>query len=123
MTDTTIIGAFGAVLFALIGVVYGMLRGDIADLKARVTLAEKENARLVTEHARSEERDKNFAEGITRLTDALNDFDRKISAQIESLTRVLQRIGDDAKRRYSPPAGLPSQRSYHGPPLKREEDK
>jgi len=123
MTDTAIIGALIAALFALVGVVYAALRSDGAEMKARISALEKENARLSTEHARSEERDKSFDAGITRLTDALNDFDRKISAQIESLTRVLQRIGDDAKRRYSPPAGLPSQRSYHGPPLKREEDK
>lgn len=123
MTDTAIIGALIAGLFALVGVVWAMNRGDIAELKARLTSAERESVRIDKEHARSEERDKSFAEGITRLTDALNDFDRKIAAQIESLTRVLQRIGDDAKRRYSPPAGLPSQSSYHGPPIKREEDK
>lgn len=92
MTPMEIGAILGSVLLTLIGVVWGMLRSDIAELKARVTSAEKENARLVTEHARSEERDKAFEGGIERLTKAIDDFDTRIGKQIDNLSRVVEEL-------------------------------
>lgn len=113
MTDTAIIAAMGAILFALIGVVWSNLRGEITEVKARVRALETENARLITEHARSEERDKAFEKGIDRLTKAIDEFDSRIGAQIENLSRIVA----GAQRSMSP-----SPRKY-AMPIKREDDK
>lgn len=114
MSDATIIAALGAVLLAIVGVVWALMRGEINELKRDVGELKKENARLTAEHARSEERDKAFEAGITRLTKAIDDFDARIGAQIERLSAVVQ----GAMRRLSP-----SPRSYFGAPIKREDDK
>lgn len=106
MTATEIAAILGSVLLALIGVVWGMLRSDIADLKGRVVALEKEGARLATEHARSEERDKAFEKGIDRLTKAIDDFDTRIGQKIEALSRAL----DVGIRKHSPPSGTPATR-------------
>lgn len=109
MTDTAIIGALIAACFALIGVVWSNLRGEIAELKARVTASEKQDAALVTEHARSEERDKVFEKGIERLTKAIDDFDERIGTQIERLSRIVEQ----GIRRYSPPSGTPKAKTSY----------
>lgn len=109
MTDTAIIAAMGAILFALIGVVWSNLRGEITELKARVTASEKQDAALVTEHARSEERDKVFEKGIERLTKAIDDFDERIGTQIERLSRIVEQ----GIRRYSPPSGTPKAKTSY----------
>lgn len=111
MTDTAIIGALIAGLFALVGVVWSNLRGEITELKARVTASEKQDAALVTEHARSEERDKVFEKGIERLTKAIDDFDERIGTQIERLSRIVEQ----GIRRYSPPSGTPATRYKYIP--------
>lgn len=109
MTPTELGAILTTVLLALIGVVWGMLRSDIAELKARVTAAERESARLVTEHARSEERDKAFEGGIERLTKAIDDFDTRIGKQIDNLSRVVAEL----TRRHTPPGGY----KYIGGPV------
>ena len=109
MTDTTIIGVLIAGVVALIGVVWAMLRADISDLKTRMTASEKQDAALVTEHARSEERDKTFERGIERLTKAIDDFDTRIGAQIERLSRIVE----GEIRRRSPPRGTPKPRTEY----------
>jgi len=109
MTDTAIIGALIAGLFALVGVVWSNLRGEITELKARVTASEKQDAALVTEHARSEERDKVFEKGIERLTKAIDDFDERIGTQIERLSRIVEQ----GIRRYSPPSGTPKAKTSY----------
>lgn len=114
MTPTELGAILTGVLLTLIGVVWGMLRSDIAELKARVTAAEKENARLVTEHARSEERDKAFEGGIERLTKAIDDFDTRIGKQIDNLTRVV----DGLTRKYTPSGGY----KYIGGPVDKKKD-
>lgn len=111
MTDTAIIGALIAGLFALVGVVWSNLRGEITELKARLTASEKQDAALVTEHARSEERDKVFEKGIERLTKAIDDFDERIGTQIERLSRIVEQ----GIRRYSPPSGTPATRYKYIP--------
>lgn len=111
MTDTAIIGALIAGLFALVGVVWSNLRGEITELKARVTASEKQDAALVTEHARSEERDKAFEKGIDRLTKAIDDFDTRIGQKIEALSRAL----DVGIRKHSPPSGTPATRYKYIP--------
>jgi predicted nucleic acid-binding Zn-ribbon protein len=89
------------VLFALIGAVWSNLRSEITELKSRATQSEREANQLRTDHARSEERDKAFEAGITRLTRAIDDFDTRIGAQIENLSRVVQTM----QSRYTPPGG------------------
>lgn len=111
MTDTAIIGALIAGLFALVGVVWSTLRSESADLKGRVVALEKEGARLATEHARSEERDKAFEKGIDRLTKAIDDFDTRIGQKIEALSRAL----DVGIRKHSPPSGTPATRYKYIP--------
>ena len=121
MTDSTIIAGLGAVVLAVVGVVWALMRGEISEFKRDMADLKKENARLTAEdarltaeYARSEERDKAFEAGITRLTKAIDDFDVRIGAQIERLSAVVQ----GATRRLSP-----SPRSYFGAPIKREDDK
>ena len=111
MTDATVLSIAGFVIVALIGVVYATLRGDISELKARVTASEKQDAALVTEHARSEERDKAFEKGIDRLTKAIDDFDTRIGQKIEALSRAL----DVGIRKHSPPSGTPATRYKYIP--------
>ena len=111
MTDTAIIAAMGAILFALIGVVWSNLRGEITEVKTRVRALETENARLITEHARSEERDKAFEKGIDRLTKAIDEFDERIGTQIERLSRIVEQ----GIRKHSPPSGTPATRYKYIP--------
>lgn len=101
MNDVAVIGAALTIILALIGVVWAMLRADISDLKTRMTASEKQDAALVTEHARSEERDKTFERGIERLTKAIDDFDTRIGKQIERLSRVVE----GGIRRHTPATG------------------
>ena len=109
VNDVAVIGAALTIILALIGVVWSNLRGDISELKARVTASEKQDAALVTEHARSEERDKVFEKGIERLTKAIDDFDSRIGTQIERLSRIVEQ----GIRRYSPPSGTPKAKTSY----------
>ena len=88
MSDTILIAAMGTVIVAVVGVVWGLMRGEIAELKGRVISAE-------------------------RLTNAIDEFDTRIGAQIERLSRIVE----GQIRRVTP-----SPRSYIGAPLKREEE-
>jgi hypothetical protein len=114
VSEPQILGVLIVVLFAVVGVVWSNLRGELAELKARSVTLEADNRRLATEHARSEERDKSFEKGIDRLTKAIDDFDARIGAQIDRLSRAVE----GAKRTITP-----SERSYIGASLKREEEK
>lgn len=118
MNETTILGAMATLLLALIGAVWSVLRGELAEHKSRVVSLEREVTRLSTEHARSEERDKNYDAGIERLTRAIDDFDKRIGAQIEKLSATLSRMSPGAYSRSMTPAA----RSYIGGP-KKDEDK
>lgn len=109
MSDTLMIAAMGTIIVAVFGVVWGLMRGEISELKARVVASEREVTNLKTEHARSEERDKSFDAGIARLTKAIDDFDSRIGAQIEQLTRVV----DSMTRRYTPSGGTPKPRTSY----------
>lgn len=101
MNDVAVIGVAISIILALIGAVWSNLRSETAELKGRVVALEKEGARLATEHARSEERDKAFEKGIERLTRAIDDFDIRIGKQIERLSRVVE----GGIRRHTPPTG------------------
>lgn len=106
MTESAVLGIAVTIVLALIGAVWSTLRSESADLKGRVVALEKEGARLATEHARSEERDKAFEKGIDRLTKAIDDFDTRIGQKIEALSRAL----DVGIRKHSPPSGTPATR-------------
>lgn len=114
MNDTLVISAMGTLIVLAFGVAWGLVRAEVTDLKKDVAELKKENASLRADAARSDERDKAFEAGITRLTKAIDDFDTRIGAQIERLSRVVE----DSMRKLSPPP-----RSYYGAPLKREDDK
>ena len=101
MNDVAVIGVAISIILALICAVWSNLRSETAELKGRVVALEKEGARLATEHARSEERDKAFEKGIERLTRAIDDFDIRIGKQIERLSRVVE----GGIRRHTPPTG------------------
>lgn len=108
MNDTAIISALVVALISVIGVVWALMRGEVNDLKRDVADLKKDNARLTAEdarltaeNARSEERDKAFDAGITRLTKAIDDFDTRIGTQIDNLSRVVEGL----TRKYTPPGG------------------
>lgn len=101
MSDTILIAAMGTVIVAVVGVVWGLMRGEIAELKGRVISAEREVSQLKADNARSDERDKVFEKGIERLTRAIDEFDTRIGAQIERLSRIVE----GQVRRYTPPGG------------------
>lgn len=103
------LAAMATVMLALIGAVWSALRGEIAEHKSRIVALEREATRLSTEHARSEERDKSFDAGITRLTKAIDDFDTRIGKQIDNLSRVVAEL----TRRHTPPGGY----KYIGGPV------
>jgi len=111
MTESAVLGIAVTIVLALIGAVWSTLRSESADLKGRVVALEKEGARLATEHARSEERDKAFEKGIDRLTKAIDDFDTRIGQKIEALSRAL----DVGIRKHSPPSGTPATRYKYIP--------
>lgn len=111
MTESAVLGIAVTIVLALIGAVWSTLRSESADLKGRVVALEKEGARLATEHARSEERDKAFEKGIDRLTKAIDDFDTRIGQKIEALSRAL----DVGIRKHSPPSGTPATRYTYIP--------
>lgn len=111
MTESAVLGIAVTIVLALIGAVWSTLRSESADLKGRVVALEKEGARLATEHARSEERDKAFEKGIDRLTKAIDDFDTRIGQKIEALSRAL----DVGIRKHSPLSGTPATRYKYIP--------
>lgn len=111
MTESAVLGIAVTIVLALIGAVWSTLRSESADLKGRVVALEKEGARLATEYARSEERDKAFEKGIDRLTKAIDDFDTRIGQKIEALSRAL----DVGIRKHSPPSGTPATRYKYIP--------
>lgn len=120
MSDSVMIAGMGTIIVAVFGIVWGLMRGEITELKARVIAGERDLGQLKTEHARSEERDKSFDAGIARLTKAIDDFDSRIGAQIEQLTRVV----DSMTRRYTPSGGTPKPRtSYKFIPNDNDEEK
>lgn len=114
MNEGTILAAMATIMLALIGAVWSALRGEIAEHKSRIVALEREVTRLSTEHARSEERDKSFDAGITRLTKAIDDFDTRIGAQIDNLSRVVEGL----TRKYTPPGGY----KYIGGPVPKKKD-
>lgn len=101
MSDTILIAAMSTVIVAVVGVVWGLMRGEIAELKGRVISAEREVSQLKADNARSDERDKVFEKGIERLTRAIDEFDTRIGAQIERLSRIVE----GQVQRYTPPSG------------------
>jgi len=113
MNDTLLISAMGTIIVLAFGVAWGLIRSEVTDLKKDVSELKKENARLTSENARSDERDKIFEKGIERLTKAIDDFDTRIGAQIERLSRIVE-----GQIRMV----TPSPRTYIGAPLKREEE-
>lgn len=109
MSDTLIIAAMGTIIVAVFGVVWGLMRGEITELKARAVAIDAQMVILHTSNARAEERDKAFADTMDRLGKSLDRFDTKVDE--------LSRIVGVAYRKMSPPP-----RSYIGAPLKREEE-
>lgn len=106
MSDTLLIAAMGTIIVAVFGVVWGLMRGEITELKAKSVAFEAQMVSLHTSNARSEERDKAFEKGIDRLTKAIDDFDTRIGQKIEALSRAL----DVGIRKHSPPSGTPATR-------------
>lgn len=109
MSDSVMIAGMGTIIVAVFGIVWGLMRGEITELKARVVAGERDLSQLKTEHARSEERDKSFDAGIARLTKAIDDFDVRIGAQIDNLSKVVQEMA----RRYTPPGGTPKPKTSY----------
>lgn len=101
MSDTLLIAAMGTIIVAVFGVVWGLMRGEITELKAKSVAFEAQMVSLHTSNARAEERDKIFEKGIERLTKAIDDFDTRIGNQIERLSRVVE----GGIRRHTPPTG------------------
>ena len=110
MSDTLLIAAMGTIIVAVFGVVWGLMRGEITELKAKSVAFEAQMVSLHTSNARAEERDKAFADTMDRLGRSLDRFDTKVDE--------LSRSGGVAYRKVSP-----SPRSYIGAPIKREEEK
>lgn len=110
MSDTLLIAAMGTIIVAVFGVVWGLMRGEITELKAKSVAFEAQMVSLHTSNARAEERDKAFADTMDRLGRSLDRFDTKVDE--------LSRIVGVAYRKVSP-----SPRSYIGAPIKREEEK
>ena len=92
---------------ALAAVLAYLAKETASDAKQRIGQLEREVADVRREAARSEERDKSFAENITRLTKAIDDFDTRIGKQIFELKNVVS----DMARRFSPARGIPAVRA------------
>lgn len=78
MSDTLLIAAMGTIIVAVFGVVWGLMRGEITELKAKSVAFEAQMVSLHTSNARAEERDKAFADTMDRLGRSLDRFDTKV---------------------------------------------